>query len=85
MAFLTLRDLLGIQSKTPEEVSLSQFGGTLCGQLGLCRRLSAKESASQAGDMGLVPESGRFPGKGNGKPTPVFLPGESLGQRSLVQ
>ena len=28
MAQLTLRDLLGIQSETPEEFSLSQFGGT---------------------------------------------------------
>ena len=27
---------------------------------------------------------GKNPGEGNGKPTPVFLPGESHGQRSLV-
>ena len=26
----------------------------------------------------------RYPGGGNGNPTPVFLPGESHGQRSLV-
>ena len=57
----------------------------LCGQLGLSRCLSAKESACQAGDMGLIPGSGRFPGKGNGKPTPVFLSGESHGWRSLVR
>ena len=25
-----------------------------------------------------------FPGKGHGLPTPVFLPGESHGQRNLV-
>ena len=38
---------------------------------------------SHAGDLGLIPGSGRSPGEGNGKPTPVFLPGESHGQRSL--
>ena len=27
-----------------------------------------KESACNAGDMGLIPESGRFPGEGNGNP-----------------
>ena len=34
--------------------------------------------------MGLFPGLGRFPGVGNGKPIPVFLPGEFYGQRSLV-
>ena len=33
-------------------------------------------------DVGSVPELGRSPGEGNG--TPVFLPGESHGQRSWV-
>ena len=42
-----------------------------------------KESACNAGDLGLIPGSGRFLGEGN-VPTPVFLPGESIGQRSLV-
>ena len=27
-----------------------------------------KESAYSAGDLGLIPESGRSPGEGNGKP-----------------
>ena len=36
-------------------------------------------------DSGSIPGSGRCPGEGNGKhPTPVFLPGESHGQRSLA-
>ena len=43
-----------------------------------------KESACNAGDSGLIPELGRSPGKGNGLPTPVFLPGEFHGQRSLA-
>ena len=38
-----------------------------------------KESACNAGDLGLIPRSGR-----KWQPTPVFLPGESHGQRSLA-
>ena len=30
--------------------------------------LSGKESACNAGDMGLIPEWGRYPGEGNGNP-----------------
>ena len=44
---------------------------------------SVKNSPANAGDIrdvGLIPGSGRFP-EG---PTPVFLHGESHGQRSLV-
>ena len=69
--------------------------GTLCGRpvtaLVFSKNLSqsdfpgcsdGKESACNAGDMGSVPGSGRSPGEG--QPTPVFLPGESHGQRSLA-
>ena len=42
-------------------------------------------NVGDAGDKGLIPESGRSPGEGNGNPlTPVFLPEESHGQRSLA-
>ena len=41
-----------------------------------------KESACNVGDPGSIPGSGRPSGEGNGNP--VFLPGESHGQRSLV-
>ena len=35
--------------------------------------------------MGLIPGPRRSPGEGNGNlPTPVFLPGDSYGQRSLA-
>ena len=37
-----------------------------------------KESACSVGDPGSIPGLGRSPGQ----PTPVFLPGESHGQRS---
>ena len=46
-----------------------------------------KASASNVRDPGSIPGSGRSPGGGNGNPllsTPVFLPGESHGRRSLV-
>ena len=42
-----------------------------------------KESAYNTGDLDSIPGSGRSPGEGNGN-TPVFLPGEFHGQRSLV-
>ena len=44
-----------------------------------------KESACPVGDLGSIPGLGRSPGRGEGmQSTPVFLPGESLGQRSLA-
>ena len=49
--------------------------------------LSGQESACNAGDagnIGSIPGLERSPGKKAWKPTPVFLPGESHWQRSLV-
>ena len=43
-----------------------------------------KTSACNAGDPGSVSGLGRFPWRRKGQPTPVFLPGQSHGQRSLV-
>ena len=51
---------------------------------GLPRWFSSKESPANAGDVGLIPGSGRSPGEGNDNPTPVFLPGKSHRQRSLA-
>ena len=45
---------------------------------------AGKESACNAGDLGLIPGFGRFPGEGIGYPTPVFLPGKFHGKWSLV-
>ena len=42
-----------------------------------------KNLLADAGDMGSIPGSGNPPGEGNGN-TPVFLPGKTDGQRSLV-
>ena len=41
-------------------------------------------SAGDARDVGLIPGSGRPPGGRAWRPTPVFLPRESHGQRSLA-
>ena len=41
-------------------------------------------NAGNAGNAGSVPGLGRSPGEGKWQPTPVFLPGEFHGQRSLV-
>ena len=41
-------------------------------------------NAVDSTDVGSVPGLGRSPGVGNNNPTPVFLPGKSHGQRSLV-
>ena len=43
-----------------------------------------KNLPANAGDVGFILGLRRSPGEGNGNPTPVFLPGEFHGQRSLV-
>ena len=42
------------------------------------------EPACNVGDLVSVPVTGRFPWKREQLPTPIFLPGESCGQRSLA-
>ena len=44
---------------------------------------SLPANAGEAGDVGLIPGSGRPLGR-NAKSTTVFLPGQSCGQRSLT-
>ena len=43
-----------------------------------------KESVFDAGDLGSVPRSGRFPWRREWQPIPVFLPGEFHGQSCVV-
>ena len=45
---------------------------------------NAFASAGDVRDAGSIPGSGRSPWRRAGQPTPVFLPGESHGQRSLM-
>ena len=50
--------------------------------LGFPGSSESKESACNAGNSGLILGLGKSPGEW--QPTPVFLPGESHGQRSLA-
>ena len=43
-----------------------------------------KESTCNAGDWGSIPGLGRSPWRMEWQPTPVLLPGESQGLRSLA-
>ena len=43
-----------------------------------------KASAYSAGDLGLIPGSGKSSGVGKWQPTPVLLPGKFHGRRSVV-
>ena len=43
----------------------------------------SKESDGNAGDLGSVPWAGKIPQRREWLPTPVYLPGEFPGQRSL--
>ena len=52
--------------------------------MGLPRWLSGKESACQCRRCRSNPRVGKIPWRRKWQPTPVFLPGESHGQRSLV-
>ena len=63
--------------RNPNQAGLGKIWGFPGGANG-------KESACSVADPGSIPGSGRSPGEGNGKPTPVFLPGESYGQRILA-
>ena len=54
---------------------------------GLPWSLSGKVSACNAGDVALIPGTGRSPGEGNStflQYSSVFLPGNTYGQRSLA-
>ena len=54
------------------------YHGLPCGSV-------VKNSPAGAGKVSSIPGSGRSPGEGNGNPgTPVFLPGNSHGQRGLA-
>ena len=51
---------------------------------GFCRSSVSKESVCDAGDLGSIPGSGRYPGEENGNPLRYSRLGKSHGQRSLA-
>ena len=67
--------------------SLEKRSSFCCGAnlpLGFPGGSAVKNLPANAGDVGLTPGLGRFPWRSKWQPTPVFLPVESHGQRSLV-
>ena len=58
------------------------YGPSILFSMGFPGGSDGKESACNAGDLGSIPGLGRSHGEEQG--TPLFLPGESHGQRSLV-
>ena len=69
------------------ELNLSGLGHSKLKQLpllGFPGGSDGKESTCNAGDLGSISASGRSPWRRKWQPTPVFLPGECYGQRSLV-
>ena len=52
--------------------------------MGLPWGLSSKESTCQSRRCGFSPWGGKIPWRRKWQPTPVFLPGKSHGQKSLV-
>ena len=60
--------------------------GTSHEEIDLCSLVDGmvKNPPANAGDSGLISGLGQSPGKGNGNPPPVFLPGKSHAERSLT-
>ena len=65
----------------PPDSGLCAIVASLASQVALVV-MNPSADAGDERDVGLSSRSGRSPGGEHG--TPVFLPGESLGQRSLV-
>ena len=63
-----------------QDLETGEFNHTM----GLSRCLSGKESACQCSIHGFSPWVRKIPWRRQWQPTPVFLPGESHGPRSLM-
>ena len=70
--------------KSVRELSVVSFISVLIILMGLSWCLSGEESACQGRRHRFDPWVGKIPWRRKWQPTPVFLPGESHGQRSLV-
>ena len=68
----------------PEWVAVILFLGAAMNPEGFPGGSNSKESACNAGHLGLIPGWGKIPWRREWLPPPVFLPGQSHGQRSLV-
>ena len=77
----------GIKPESPalqvDFLHLSHQGCSIC-LFALPWWLSDKESATNAGGLGLIPGSGRSPGEGNGNPPQYSCQENPRGQRSMA-
>ena len=69
---------------SPSWVASFNFFMTSASIMGSPVGSDGKESACNSGKSGLIPGSGKIPWRRNWQATPVFLPRESHGQRSLA-
>ena len=67
-----------------EDLGVENISNRVWIECGFSDASDGKETACNARDPGLILGSGRSPEEGNGNPTPVVLPGEFRGQRSLA-
>ena len=63
---------------------MNEFVFFLAYCLGFPRSSDSKESVCNVGDLGLIPELGRFPGVGHGNPLEYSCLENPHGQRSLA-
>ena len=73
----------GIEPRAPA-VTVRSPNHWTSSELGLSRWLSGRELACQCRRRVFDPWIGKIPWRKEWQPTPVFLPGESHGQKSLV-
>ena len=73
-----------VQANPPCSMAIYVLSSVVTGICGFPGGSEIKVSACNAGDQGSIPGSGRLPWRRKWQPTPVFLPGESHGRRSMV-
>ena len=72
------------QSTFKEAARCEGYSSRQGAEMGYPGGSAVKNLPTSVGDMGLIPGSGRPPWRKKWQPPPVFLPGKSHGQRSLV-
>ena len=73
-----------LEKKQVSENSNTAFATDVRTVLGFLAASVVKNLPANAGDLGSIPGSRSLPWRRRWQPTPIFLPGESQGQRSLA-
>ena len=82
--FLLLKNEPAVKATVNTNNSVAQQQIQRCQEVGFPGGSESKESACQAGDLGLIPGLGRSPGEGNGNPHQYSCLENPHGQRNLV-